>query len=189
MRQVRFEVFAQTPERPLLRFYGADGRWVGTPRELDARAVETFVAETESAYTGVSPDLLALGRRLYAWLDGTTERWLASAREAGPEAGRKKVVCPPELLSVRELLVPRLADAAPPLRASLGQLYRQVEHVVELFPPVEGGAEPLHALAVLGLAVGVEDHGHVEAKSLTRCQFWRPRPSKRGEVEATGLST
>ncbi len=29
MRQVRFDVFAQTPEQSLLRFYGPDGHLIG----------------------------------------------------------------------------------------------------------------------------------------------------------------
>jgi hypothetical protein len=50
MRAVRFEVFRQTPERILLRFYGDNGRLAGT-RELEQKDVELFVAEGENAYS------------------------------------------------------------------------------------------------------------------------------------------
>jgi tetratricopeptide (TPR) repeat protein len=83
MRQVRFEVFAQTPEQSLLRFFGQDGRLIGD-RPLLATEVDRFVAEVEKGYKTVSPDLAALGRKLYAWLDGPTERWMAAAREGPP---------------------------------------------------------------------------------------------------------
>ncbi len=83
MRQVRFEVFAQTPEQSLLRFYGPDGHLVGD-RPLPTAEVDRFVSEVEASYKAVSPDLAALGRKLYAWLDGPTERWLATARQGPP---------------------------------------------------------------------------------------------------------
>jgi tetratricopeptide (TPR) repeat protein len=83
MRQVRFEVFAQTPEQSLLRFYGEDGRLIGD-RPLSTAEVDRFVDEVEKSYGAVSPDLAALGRKLYAWLDGPTERWMAVAREGPP---------------------------------------------------------------------------------------------------------
>jgi hypothetical protein len=83
MRQVRFEVFAQTPEQSLLRFFGQDGRLIGD-RPLLTAEVDRFVAEVEKGYKTVSPDLAALGRKLYAWLDGPTERWMAAAREGPP---------------------------------------------------------------------------------------------------------
>ncbi len=83
MRQVRFEVFAQTPEQSLLRFVGHDGRLIGD-RPLVTAEVDRFVAEVEKGYRTVSPDLAALGRTLYAWLDGPTERWMAAARQGPP---------------------------------------------------------------------------------------------------------
>ena len=83
MREVRFEIFPQTSEQSLLRFYGPDGQMVGS-RPLPKVEVDRFVAEVEAEYRTVSPDLAALGRRLYAWLDGPTERWLATARQGPP---------------------------------------------------------------------------------------------------------
>jgi tetratricopeptide (TPR) repeat protein len=83
MRAVRFEVFRQTPERVLLRFYGDDGKLAGT-RELEPNEVELFAAEVENGYSAALADHAGLGRRLYAWLDGPTERWLASARQGVP---------------------------------------------------------------------------------------------------------
>ncbi len=85
MRAVRFEVFRQTPERVLLRYYGDDGRLAGT-RELAQKDVDLFVAEVENAYSASAAvaDHAGLGRRLYDWLDGPTERWLATARQGVP---------------------------------------------------------------------------------------------------------
>jgi hypothetical protein len=46
--------------------------------------VERFAAEVDAAYKRSAPDLAALGRRLYAWLDGPTGRWLEQARQGVP---------------------------------------------------------------------------------------------------------
>lgn len=85
MRTVRFEVFRQTPEQVLLRFYGDDSRPAGT-RELEQKDVELFAEEVENAYSvsAALADHASLGQRLYDWLDGPTERWLATARQGVP---------------------------------------------------------------------------------------------------------
>lgn len=54
MRQVRFEVFAQTPEQSLLRFFGQDGCLIAD-RPLLTAEVDRFVAEVEKGYKTVSP--------------------------------------------------------------------------------------------------------------------------------------
>jgi hypothetical protein len=40
--------------------------------------------EVNAAYRRSAPDLGELGRRLYAWLDGPTKRWLEQARQGVP---------------------------------------------------------------------------------------------------------
>ncbi|MCP4662228.1 MAG: CHAT domain-containing protein [bacterium] len=81
MRHYRFEIFDQTSDHTLLRFY-ADARLLAE-RPVPAGDVDRLVDEVEAGYHGAARDLAELGGRLYAWLDGR-ERWLATAREGPP---------------------------------------------------------------------------------------------------------
>ena len=78
MQELRFAVFGEGTESSRLRCYGADGQ-LQAERDLPANKIDELVDEVEKAYGTTSPDLQKLGRRLYAWLDGPTERWLAKA--------------------------------------------------------------------------------------------------------------
>src|SRR3982751_6277837 len=83
MRPCRFEVFPRSPDTPVLRCWDEADRLVG--ERLLARAeVERLAAEVDAAYRRSALDLAELGRRLYAWLDGPTERWLEQARQGVP---------------------------------------------------------------------------------------------------------
>src|SRR5688500_11743140 len=68
MRTFRFETFDGH-----LRFHTPDGRLVDS-RPL--AGLSGFVDEVEAGYATVAPSLELLGRRLYEWLDGPTERWM-----------------------------------------------------------------------------------------------------------------
>jgi len=69
MRTYRFESF----DSAHLRFYDPDGRFIES-RPL--AGISEFIDEVETGYATVSPNLERLGRRLYEWLDGPTERWM-----------------------------------------------------------------------------------------------------------------
>ncbi len=87
MRQLTFEVFAKTDQFAQLRLLGTDNTGIKLlgERELTASEIQSFVREVEDAYRvealnhAKPPALVELGKRLYAWLDGPTERWLANA--------------------------------------------------------------------------------------------------------------
>jgi tetratricopeptide (TPR) repeat protein len=76
MRTFRFEVFPATDQVRVFRLYGPGDKPLGE-RTLDG--VSSFVNEVEDRYAIAALDLPGLGRRLFAWLDGPTERWLAQA--------------------------------------------------------------------------------------------------------------
>ncbi|MFH0982861.1 MAG: CHAT domain-containing protein [Planctomycetota bacterium] len=84
MRRYSFQVFRQDTDQPILRCLDADGRLIGQ-RPLARTDLAAFVREVEQGYQIANSDLPNLGRRLYEWLDGPTERWLASACENNAE--------------------------------------------------------------------------------------------------------
>lgn len=75
MRQLRIEVL---DEGTVLRLVDPAGIPLGrrnvVPGEIDA-----LVDEVARAYEGPAPDLRGLGLRLFDWLDGSGQRWLAGA--------------------------------------------------------------------------------------------------------------
>ncbi|MEE8170152.1 MAG: CHAT domain-containing protein, partial [Phycisphaerae bacterium] len=79
MRQFQFNLF----EGARLRFLREDGGLLGE-RPLDKDQVDQLVTDVKEGYQRSSPDLAGLGRRLYEWLDGSSERWLAKARNGEP---------------------------------------------------------------------------------------------------------
>ncbi|HMZ18959.1 MAG TPA: CHAT domain-containing protein, partial [Blastocatellia bacterium] len=80
MQTYTIKVSPKTAQVTLLRFVSPDGQMIGE-RELNHAEVEQFVTEVEAAYKINEPNLPALGRRLFEWLDGAEHRWLASALE------------------------------------------------------------------------------------------------------------
>jgi hypothetical protein len=78
MRQHTFRIFAKTESASFLRLHGEDGRLLAE-RELSVSTVEQLVDQVEREYRTAMPNLVDLGRRLYEWLDGPTERWLEEA--------------------------------------------------------------------------------------------------------------
>lgn len=74
----RFQVFDADGSNPRLRWFSADGPMV--ERRLDRAELDALTADTESDYRAFTPDLPGLGRDLYRWLDGPTQRWLQAAR-------------------------------------------------------------------------------------------------------------
>ncbi|MCH7814195.1 MAG: hypothetical protein IID40_09265, partial [Planctomycetes bacterium] len=73
MRCYSFTVFDRQPGQPALRFLGPDGALIAE-RDLPPAAIDELVARVEKGYAKTSPDLADIGRRLYDWLDGPTER-------------------------------------------------------------------------------------------------------------------
>ncbi|MBL8253499.1 MAG: hypothetical protein JNJ76_07865, partial [Candidatus Competibacter sp.] len=84
MRQFTFQIFAQTAAEPRLRLLEEQGKLLGE-RSLPLADIERFIAEVEKDYRSSRLDLRGLGRRLYEWLDGPTERWLAGLRAQHPD--------------------------------------------------------------------------------------------------------
>jgi len=81
MQTCTFRIFKQTDEVSLIRFEGPGGQ--SGQRPLDPAEVAKLIAEVAKSYAPGSDTLPGLGRRLYNWLDGPTERWLAQARQGG----------------------------------------------------------------------------------------------------------
>ena len=79
MRLFTLQVFSQTATEQRLRLLDDQGKLFGE-RSLPQADIERFVTEVEKDYRASKLDLSALGRRLYEWLDGPTERWLAGLR-------------------------------------------------------------------------------------------------------------
>ena len=79
MRQYRFDVLGDDN----MRLFGPHGKQVGQ-RQLSAVEIGHFVQQVEASYQRSSPDLRKLGKRLYHWLDGPSQRWLAGARRGTP---------------------------------------------------------------------------------------------------------
>lgn len=88
MRRWRFEVFGERT----LRCWGPEGE-PKRERPLAEGEVDGLIAEVEAANQRIRQSLTReekereqrrIGRRLYDWLDGAQERWLAKAREGGP---------------------------------------------------------------------------------------------------------
>jgi CHAT domain/AAA ATPase domain len=78
MEQVRFEVFDGEAVTPRLRFFDVG---VKTPveRMLNRAEVDALVDRVEAGYGVLAADLVGIGQDLFRWLDGPTERWLATA--------------------------------------------------------------------------------------------------------------
>src|SRR5262245_20476293 len=79
MDQRLFEVFPKSDSLVMLRLRGSNGQLIGD-RQLVRSEVQAFITEVEQEYRKSIKSLHDLGRRLYDWLDGPTERWLAQAR-------------------------------------------------------------------------------------------------------------
>ncbi|MFN2608442.1 MAG: CHAT domain-containing protein [Acidimicrobiales bacterium] len=77
MRQLRIEVLGGTA----LRLVGPAGEVLGR-RELAVGEIDALVDEVTRDYEAQVRPLRTLGNRLYAWLDGSGERWLTRARES-----------------------------------------------------------------------------------------------------------
>ncbi|MGH9839797.1 MAG: CHAT domain-containing protein [Blastocatellia bacterium] len=82
MNRLTFQVFAKTDHLSNLRLLDQHDNLIGE-RPLPNAEIEAFADEVKRAYRrGASAqELAALGRRLYEWLDGPTERWLAGLRD------------------------------------------------------------------------------------------------------------
>lgn len=139
MRSYRLEVVPKTDTVRIFRLYRPDGTLAGE-RELEG--VDPFIHDVEAGYQMGNPDLPRLGRRLYEWLDGPTERWLETALPgAGGLAVHVDVAeglrhLPWELLVRQGLFL--CADAARP--------FTPVRRVSEVACQVETANRPLRVL-------------------------------------------
>ena len=75
MKVYHLEVYPKTQEVPMLRFQDQNGTNI-KERPLDREEVEQFSTEMEEEYRKVAAGLPRLGRLLYEWVDGPTQRWL-----------------------------------------------------------------------------------------------------------------
>ena len=75
MRTCRLEIFGSK-----IRFFGTDGKLQGE-RVLEESDVAQLIAEVEAGYKKSAPAPAALGQKLYRWLDGAQDCWLATARK------------------------------------------------------------------------------------------------------------
>jgi CHAT domain-containing protein len=75
MKILRFDVF----ENRLLRLFDGKSITPQAERALDAADVSALIGFVEKNYRQTGGDLPGVGRRLYDWLDGPAERWLADA--------------------------------------------------------------------------------------------------------------
>src|SRR4051812_24640303 len=83
MKQHTFKVFPKTDSSSTLRLLSEDGRLVAE-RELSIPALQQLIDQVERDYRTAMPKLVDLGKRLYEWLDGSTERWLEQALHHAP---------------------------------------------------------------------------------------------------------
>jgi hypothetical protein len=83
MKHYIFKIFPKSDKVSVLRFLASDGGLIGE-RELAIPDVQRFIDEVEASYRAAAPGLSDLGRRLYEWLDGSTERWLEKVRAGAP---------------------------------------------------------------------------------------------------------
>jgi tetratricopeptide (TPR) repeat protein len=83
MQQYTFQVFQKSDNAILLRFLASDGRLLAE-RQLAPADIQRFIGEIEKSYRTAASDLADLGRQLYDWLDGPTERWLEKALKDVP---------------------------------------------------------------------------------------------------------
>ncbi|MGH9842895.1 MAG: CHAT domain-containing protein, partial [Blastocatellia bacterium] len=84
MNQFTFSIFQKTDSLSLLRLLDREGKLIAE-RELDGDAVNGLAALVDDYYRRNTPKLAEIGARLYRWLDGPSERWLA--RESDGPAG------------------------------------------------------------------------------------------------------
>ncbi len=80
MAEFTFRTLAGDDGRLDLRLFGPDGKLMGT-RSLTAAEVKDFAFAIARDYALLPaiqslPAELALGRRLFAWLDGPNEHWM-----------------------------------------------------------------------------------------------------------------
>jgi hypothetical protein len=80
MNQLTFSIFQKTDKLAFLRLLDHEGKPLGE-RELDNDAINGLAALVDAYYRRNTPRLAGIGRQLYDWLDGPTERWLARAEE------------------------------------------------------------------------------------------------------------
>jgi len=88
MHTTLFDVYPQTDSLTLLRQMDAT-RHIIAQRQLNSVEIEQFVTQVKKDYATAfnlldTPKLKALGQRLYRWLDGPSERWLAGLRPDAP---------------------------------------------------------------------------------------------------------
>ena len=83
MRSYRIDLFGPRTPTAKLRLFGPDGNAIGE-RPFEAAAATQFATKVAGNYAAVAPNLQAIGRKLYAWLDGSADRWLSQLK-GGPE--------------------------------------------------------------------------------------------------------
>ena len=80
MKTYRVTVFDSEGSNPRLRWWVPDSH-APVERSLVVDEVKSWVAEVENSYRVGGLGLDVLGKRLFNWLDGPTDRWVSRARE------------------------------------------------------------------------------------------------------------
>ena len=80
MKVFEIEVFKKHDTALLFRLCNNEGELL-QERPLDRASVESLVEDIEASSSQPAPDLAMVGRRLYEWLDGPSERWLEKLRQ------------------------------------------------------------------------------------------------------------
>ena len=75
MNKIIFSVFQKATDLSQLRLLDGEGKLLGQ-RDLDNNENANLLTLVEAYYRRDAMQLTAIGKLLYGWLDGPTERWL-----------------------------------------------------------------------------------------------------------------
>ena len=150
MKNYRLEVFPKTQEVPMLQFHDQNGTVIDG-RPLDREEIERFARDVEEEYRKVAPVLPRLGRSLYEWVDGPTQRWLE--RVANDPEGLALLIDVEEKL--RQLPWELMASASGYLCASPLRPFTPVRRVSNNAGVIEIANRPLRVLFMAASPEGV----------------------------------
>ena len=143
LKRFVFSVVQKTDALVLLRLSDGDGKDDWATRIAYRRSTQ-FVEEIETSYHAYAPELRQLGRRLYDWLDGPTERWLTSlVNHAGAEGCALYIDVAEQL---RHLPWELLATRSGYLCGSAVRLFTPIRHVADERRSLTRANRPLRVL-------------------------------------------
>nr|MCW1967268.1 CHAT domain-containing protein [Anaerolineae bacterium] len=151
MHNVYFDVHRQTDSRTLLRQMDATRR-IQKERELNPAEIAPFIAQVKTDYANAfnlldTPKLKALGQRLYAWLDGPSQRWLAELHNAHRDGWALHIdVEAKEAEGLRHLPWELMHTGGQWLCGDAHQSFTPVRHVCDTVHPTPTQNRPLRVL-------------------------------------------